>query len=231
MDLDIIHKQIRQAFNKDQGGYLSPGQIDLALDRAQIQEFTHLYGDDRKMPMPPVAYGATYKIHIDLQPFKDSLKFSTGNYNESLTPMGSGPTGIVTLPSDFLYLTGMQVENRPVKFISEDELPHRLGSILRGPTVARPIAILSEASTSGHRRIQIFPEQPFNGEVFYLRRPPAPYWQGTIAGRSVTYNQTNSTQMLWNDTAIERIIQRTIALLGETMREDLAITNYQKANQ
>jgi hypothetical protein len=130
-----------------------------------------------------------------------------------------------------MYLTGMNCDLRPVKFISEDELPHRLTSVLRMPTATRPIAILSESSTSGHRRIQIFPERPFEGEVYYLKRPPVPYWQGTINGRTVTYNATNSTQMPWNDSAMVRVIQRAIALLGETMREDLAISNYQKANQ
>lgn len=231
MDLNVIHEHIRQSFNKDMGGYLTPAQIDRALDRAQMEEFTHLYGDDRKMPMPPVAYGVTYKVHIDLQPFKQEFTFTTDTYVAGTNPNGTGPSGIVTLPSNFMYITGMTTAMKPVKFVSEDELPHRLSSTLRGPTYDRPIAILSGLSADNLRRIQIFPQQAYSGTVYYLSRPPAPSWQGTVSGRTVAYNATASTQMLWNDSAIQRIIQRAIALLGETMRDELSITNYQKAQQ
>lgn len=231
MDLNVIHQQVRQSLNKDMGGYLTPEQIDRALDRAQMEEFIHLYGDDRKMPMPPVAYGVTYKVHLDLQPFKQEFTFTTDTYVSGTVPEGSGPDGVVTLPSNFLYITGMRTGNRPVKFISEDELPHRLSSVLRGPTSDRPVAIISSSSSDSSRRIQIFPQQGYAGTVYYLSRPQVPSWQGTISGRSVTYSEATSTQMLWNDAAIQRVIQRAIALLGETMRDELAITNYQKAQQ
>lgn len=235
MDLLEIHKRIRLAFNKDMTGYLLPEEIDRALDRAQIQEFRHLYGDDRKLPDSPLAYGMTYKIHADLLPFKVLLEYNSAAYNPITNPLGTAPLGILTLPSDFVYPVSMTTQpGRPIKIVSEDELGYRVSSILRPPTVIRPIAVIGGRSlASGFNsisRIQLFPEYGQIGKLFYLKRPNIPQLRGTISGRQFTYDAVNSIQLEWGDTVVDRLIERAIAILGENMQEDkIGGDNYQKA--
>jgi hypothetical protein len=80
--------------------------------------------------------------------------------------------------------------------------------------------------------MQLFPEAGHKGTLYYLKRPAVPVLAGTTAGRVFTYDANASTQLEWNDTAVDRLIERAIAILGENMQEDrIGGDNYQKANQ
>lgn len=238
MDLLEIHKRIRLAFNKDMTGYLLSQEIDRALDRAQLQEFRHLYGDDRKLPDMPVAYGITYKTHTDLLPFKRAILYNTASYNPQQNPYGTAPDGVLVFPEDLAFPVSLTTTaGQSVKLISEDEIGIRLSSSLRPPTVGRPVAVIGGPASSNAfivtgQRAQFFPESPHEGRLYYLKTPAVPNLVGTVQGRQFVYDQINSTQMEWNATALDRIIERAIAILGENMQEDkIGGDNYQKAMQ
>lgn len=238
MDLFEVHKRIRQAFNKDMSGYLTSEEIDRALDRAQLQEFRHLYGDDRMLPNAPLSYGMTLKIHTDLNPFKKSFVFNQNTYSPTANPAGTGPSGILILPNDFVFFISIRrtSPDAPIKLISEDEIAHRISSTLRGPTSARPIAIINGPSDGagfepGRTRLQIFPQAPIQGTIHYLSRPKAPLLAGTLSGRTFQYNVSGSTQLQWTDTAVDRIIERALSILGETLRDEIGADNYKKARE
>lgn len=229
MDLLEIHKRIRLALNKDDVGYLTTQEIDRALDRAQLQEFRHLYGDDRKLPDSPLAYGMTLKIHSDLLPFKNVVEYNQQEYDPIANPFGTRPHGIMVFPPDYLYMVSLVTnQNVSVKIVSEDEIGIRLSSIIRRPTYFRPIAVIGASSGS---RAQIFPDNnAYALKMYYLQRPAAPNFVGVVIGRVLQYDAANSTQMQWNDTSIDRIIERAIAILGENMQEDkIGGDNFQKA--
>lgn len=240
MDLFEIHRRIRLSLNKDDTGYLTSEEIDRALDRAQLQEYRHLYGDDRKLPQSPLAYGMTLKIHTDLLPFKRTIEFNNQTYNPNTNPTGTFPNGVIDLPIDYLYPVSMistyQNIKRSVKIVSEDEIGIRLSSVMRTPTFSRPIAVLGGRESSagidvtGIDRIQLFPEGGHNVTITYLKRPDTPKLIGLVENRKFTYYANLSTQMEWNDTAIDRIIERSIAILGENMQEDkIGNDNFQKS--
>lgn len=238
MDLLEIHNRIRLTFNKDMTGYLLPNEIDRALDRAQLQEFRHLYGDDRRLPDMPVAYGITYKTHTDLLPFKRAILYNTAAYNPEANPYGTAPDGVLVFPQDLAFLISITTSaGQSVKIISEDEIGIRLSSSLRPPTIARPVAVIggpasSNAFVTTGQRAQFFPETAHEGRLYYLKTPAVPNLVGTIQGRQFVYDAINSTQMEWNATSLDRIIERAIAILGENMQEDkIGGDNYQKAMQ
>lgn len=236
MDLLEIHNRIRLTFNKDMTGYLLPAEIDRALDRAQLQEFRHLYGDDRRLPDMPVAYGITYKVHTDLLPFKRAILYNSQEYNPQSNLYGTAPDGVLVFPQDLAFPISMTTTaGQSVKIVSEDEIGIRLSSTLRPPTLARPIAVLGGPASSNSfiaigQRVQFFPETGQNGRLYYLKTPAVPHLAVEVSGRSVVYDEFSSTQMEWNATAIDRIIERAIAILGENMQEDkIGGDNYQKA--
>lgn len=231
MDLLEIHRRIRLALNKDTTGYLSPEEIDRSLDRAQLMEIRHLYGDDRRLPNSPLAYGMTLKIHADLTPFKKAANFQPN----------SGPPGVLVFPSDYLFPIALTVLHdnipRTVKIVSEDEIGIRLSSVLRSPSVSRPIAIIGgtfdETLLIAPKGIaQLFPESQYNATLYYLKRPNAPELKGTVNGRVFTYDRASTVQLEWPDTAIDRIIERAISILSENLQEgEIGNNNYNKAQQ
>lgn len=231
MDLLEIHRRIRLALNKDTTGYLSPQEIDRALDRAQLMELRHLYGDDRKLPNSPLAYGMTLKIHADLTPFKKTLRVLPG----------SGPAGLIVLPTDYLFPIAITIVHekvpRTVKIVSEDELGIRLSSVLRSPSASRPIAIIggdfnSSFLVAPKGVIQFYPERAYDATIHYLKRPDVPELKGTVGNRVFTYDRAGTVQMQWPDTAIDRIIERAIAVLAENLQEgEIGNNNYNKAQQ
>lgn len=242
MDLLEIHRRIRLALNKDITGYLTPDEIDRALDRAQLSEVRHLYGDDRTLPNSPLAYGMTLKIHADLNPFKRTVAFNTEAYNEGSNTLGTGPSGVMVFPADYLFPIAITVLDnsipRTVKIVSEDEIGLRLASAIRPPTASRPIAVIGGLDINGaffiagKARVQLFPEKGYNATLYYLMRPQPPILSGIVNGRTFTYDRAGTVQMQWPDTAIDRIIERAIAILAENMQEgEIGNNNYNKARQ
>lgn len=74
MTIDQVHKFINFIVKKSSaGGYITPSEIDLLLNRAQIQYFNKLYGNQNEYrydrPVPKISYAVTEKISDSLAPF------------------------------------------------------------------------------------------------------------------------------------------------------------------
>lgn len=197
MTIDIVHSWINFITNKAQGSYFSPQEIDDALDRAQMKYFNEQYAQ----------YALAQKIQDSLSPFKAIYTFLTSD----------SPAGLVTAPSTYQYLLGGHIiivdgahnRYRSLKVLSEDELGYRLDSQLRPVSLTRPVATIA-----GPREIQLYPKQPMAGELFYLRRPLAPVFAFTQAGRVITYDDSTSVQLEWAESELSEIIIRALEFLG-----------------
>jgi hypothetical protein len=74
MTIDQVHKFIDFIVKKSNaGGYITPAEKDLLLNRAQIQYFNKLYGNQNDYrydrPVPKISYAVTEKISDSLAPF------------------------------------------------------------------------------------------------------------------------------------------------------------------
>jgi hypothetical protein len=74
MTIDQVHKFIDFIVKKSNaGGYITPAEKDLLLNRAQIQYFNKLYGNQNDYrydrPVPKISYAVTEKISDSLTPF------------------------------------------------------------------------------------------------------------------------------------------------------------------
>jgi hypothetical protein len=112
MDLQKIHNHILLRINKELSGYVTHGEIDQALDYAQMVYFNRLFGSPNTyQPGRTVAtpgYGVTQKVHDDLAPFKKVVLFN----NESLSALnnyGTAPNGVAVLPSDYIHMIALYV--------------------------------------------------------------------------------------------------------------------------
>lgn len=200
MDLQEVHNIIRFYVNKFQMGWFTPGELDSVLDRAQLRLFA-----ERFEP-----YAIDQHLHDSLLPFKSEYVFTNG----------SSPGGLITLPSNYLHLLAVQTNivdgavnlYIPAEIMNEAQISYRRTSQLIPISVKAPVALLKVTGAS--KQVQLYPDSVSAGIVYYLRRPAKPVFAYSVLGRVVTYNSGASTQLEWDELETEKIIMKTLGLLG-----------------
>jgi hypothetical protein len=224
MTIKDVHDWIGFVTRKHQSGYHSHEQIDQALDRAQLDVFIDLYGNDKQYqpgrPVPPTVYGETIFIHHALEPFKDKYTFTTV----------ATPGGVVTMPAPCQIVLSLSTKAystklgrdvvRRVELVNEEELIDRLESQVAPVSLYAPIALINKEN-----KIQLYPEQPQQGTIWYLRRPAAPVYSYSISGRTETFNPGTSVDLEWKDTYLNRVIFKALPYLGVNL-SDQEVTQF-----
>jgi hypothetical protein len=209
MDLKTVHDSILFIVDKEAGSWFPPGEIDRALHIAQLQYFSELYGNPKDLR---TAYGLNQSVNVKLAPFKKNAPFTNGD----------NVNGLLILPSDCMYVNSITVSvydntvgalNKPVEFLTEDELAFRLTSSLVPVSESYPVAI--EISRS---EVQLYPRTAKAGTVYYFKTPDTPNFSYTQVGRVITYSQINSTQLEWDDVSITVIMFKALQILGVNMQ-------------
>lgn len=206
MDLKEFHDTVRYFLNKEQGGWLTPEEIDNIADRAQMWWF------NESLPF----YGKNQKSTDALSPFVVKYNFITN------------VTGIVTLPNNYesllsatiVYFDDAGARNRykTIKILSEDNIAERRDSQILEPTVSDPVGI---EHTPGI--IQIYPDVPLEGYAYYFRRPVKPVFIYTQTGRTIIYDNTTSTQLEWTEASLNKILIKTIQMFGVNLSDEMII--------
>lgn len=217
MNINDIHNVVLFYLNKDQQGFVTHEEIDETLDRAQLTLFNQ-YHANPKLPARAQAelYGESQRIDDALSPFKEKYTFNGG-----LTP-----SGVITLPADYMHLSALYTTTynsqlgrniySAVQVLSEDELIERLESQVIPVSSEDPVAIMNSFN-----RIQLFPEVPSTGAVYYFKRPPVPKFAYTQVGRAITYDSANSVQLLWRDSDIPNLIVISLSYFGLNLSSEM----------
>jgi hypothetical protein len=213
MTIKEVHDWIAFVTRKHQSGYHSHEQIDSALDRAQMDLFIDLYGNDKQYqagrPVPPTVYGETIFIHHALEPFKEKYSFTTMVSPGGLLTMPSTCQIILALSTTVFNNTLNRNTTRKVEVLNEEELITRLESQVAPVSLYDPIALVNKEN-----KIQLYPEQPQQGIVYYLRRPLAPKYSYSISGRVETFDAGTSVDLEWKEIFINRVVAKALVYLG-----------------
>jgi hypothetical protein len=213
MTIKDVHDWIRFVTRKYQSGYHSHEQIDSVLDRAQMDVFIDTYGNDKQYqpgrPVPPTVYGETIFIHHALEPFKEKYNFTTIDTPGGLVSMPSACQIILALHTKAFNARLGRDAVRRVEVMNEEEVIDRLESQVAPVSLYNPIALVSDKN-----KIQLYPEQPQQGTVFYLRRPLAPRYNYSVSGRVETYVPSGSQDLEWKDIFLNRVISKALVYLG-----------------
>jgi hypothetical protein len=207
MNIQDIHNFILFVLDKEQDGFVTHAEIDRSLDASQMTLFNNYFNN------PKIQSGDKYyksqRVNDALSPFKDKYTFLNADT----------PSGVITLPNDFMNVLSLYttVYNATlarnvytaVEILAEDELIERLESQVIPVSQSDPICIMNKLN-----RIQLFPEIPQSGGVYYLRRPVKPVFAYTQVGRVITYNSGSSVQLEWRQDDIMNIIVGALSYLG-----------------
>lgn len=197
--IEKVYNFFNFLINKYKGSWYPPEEIDDAFDFGQMSFFNDCYDE----------FGASQRINDSLSPFKTSFQFSNG----------TSPGGLITMPEDYqhlLYLYTVVFDNirgpqqRPVPIVNEDEIVGRANSQVIPNTVINPFGQLVT-----NWNVQLYPQTPQAGVVWYLRRPAVPKFAYTNpSGRAPIYDPDNSTQLEWAEKDLLNIILRALAFAG-----------------
>lgn len=216
MDIKDFCDRVLQFANKNATDFWSYEEICEAADAASIDLFNELLGTPEQYQpgrrVPVVAYGETQVINDMLSVFKDQYAFTTADTASGIITL---PAAFVRFLSGYIYSTDATL-GRAVKsyfpIVNEEELVDRLESTLIPVTSADPIGIMNK-----QKKIQLFPEDPADGKIFYLRRPVKPVVSYTVSSRVITYDSGASTQLEWDDAAINPLMMKTLSYLGASI--------------
>lgn len=219
MTIKAVHDIILYYLDKEQTGYITPEEIDAVLDKAQLALFNeYLYNPKLPAQNQPNRYGQNQRVNDSLSPFKETYTFT------ELDTV----SGVLDLPADFMQLNAVYssvYDNTlsrnviyPIQVLTEEELIGRLESQVIPISYSDPVCIMNN-----NKQIQLFPDEPHSGKVYYWRRPKAPRFGYTVAGRFVSHDPTpynastntdGSIDLEWIDTDINNIISKALSYYG-----------------
>jgi hypothetical protein len=205
VDLNDLYTFLNFLINKFLGGYYSPEQMDLLVDRAQMVVYETYYRE----------YGKSQRLNDGMAPFKRTFAF---------TP-STNPGGLVDPPDDYYNLLSViptvfdairqAPKDLPCPVVNEDEIPAMENSQIIPNDTNNPFCVVMQNWT-----IQLYPKIPQAGTVFYLCRPQTPkYVYSVVSGRVVVYDAAASSQLQWADKDVGAIIIVAMNFLGVNLRE------------
>lgn len=211
MTIDQVYKFIDFTIKKSNaGGYLTPDEFNLIINRAQIQYFNKLYGNQNDYrydrPVPKIAYAITEKISNSLSVF---LSDST-----TLTIDANGQT---TIPNDLFQTVSITktidgVENEITR-VEQDRVANNLTSTYDAPDTEYPIY------TQLRTKFQFYPKNLATANLYYLKKPTDMLWAYTTVSQRPVYDAANSVQPLWKDMDMNEVIYIALSYVGINLKD------------
>jgi hypothetical protein len=211
MTIDEVHKFIDFIAKKsNSGGYITPFEKDLLLNRAQVQYFNKLYGNQNDYrydrPVPKITYAVTEKISNSLSPFLSDPTQLTIDAN-----------GQVDIPTDLFHTVSITksisgIENEITR-VEHDRVANNLSSYYDAPDTNFPIY------AQLRNKFQFYPKNLGSANLIYLKEPIKMAWGYTVVSDRYVYNPATSTQPIWKDMDMNEIIYLALSYIGVNLKD------------
>ena len=212
MTIDEVYKFINFIVKKSNaGGYLSPSEFNLVLNRAQIQYFNKLYGNQNDYrydrPVPKISYAVTEKISNSLSPFLSDKTAVTIDVN-----------GQCTTPTDMIQMVAVtkEVSGKPeyeITRVEHDRVANNLVSVYDAPDIDFPIY------TQLRAKLQFYPKSLGTANIVYLKKPTNMLWAYTTVSGRYVYDSANSVQPLWEEVDMNEIMYLALSYIGVNLKD------------
>ena len=211
--INDLHEFIRGTVKKNYGGFLSPKDIDRAVNRASYDLFNGLVKD----------YHKTEKFEFD------HLFLKQHEFTIAVTDNGKN-----SLPDDYVIAVGIYFKDSDNNLhegvlMKWDSFIDRKNSVIVPPTVKataqnneiRPIATIYD------NLIEIAPK-PFNDGSYtfilmYFREPVKAVFGYTEQNGVIAYDSALSTNLDWDSRSFTPIVTRALTYLGFPLRDGQTI--------
>ena len=211
MTIDEVYKFINFIVKKSNaGGYVTPSEFNLLINRAQIQYFNKLYGNQNDYrydrPVPKISYAVTEKISNSLSPFLSDKTTVTIDANGQCTT----PTDMIQMVAVTKEVSGKEYE---ITRVEQDRVANNLSSYYDAPDADFPI--YAQLRT----KLQFYPKNLASASIIYLKKPTSMVWAyTTVSGRPV-YDAANSVQPLWQEVDMNEIMYLALSYIGVNLKD------------
>ena len=212
------HDFIRTIIKKNKGGFVSPGDIDRAVNRGVSDWMSAVIYKYKRTGKFDYDHMFVKKKTYTVTPSTGSQAISLTDYVEALT----------------VYLKGTDQVVREGTIYSWDEFLEVQNSSILVPDQSFPVATIF-VSEAGTPTIQFQPV-PLSGSyeytLMYMRKPVKAFYAYTTDNKgNIVFNQTDSVDIDIDDRYFTDIVTRALMYLGISLRDgDIASSEAMKDN-
>ena len=186
--ISLIHNDVRSQIKKHNSAFVSPGDIDIAVNKAQYDI-----------------------LDLIISEYESGQKRSSADQDLLKLHSFSGDGTERTLPSDVYKLSTVFLADSEGDILDDKSFNDRLKSVIIPASATRPIAtVYNEGDTA---KIRILPTASTH-KIKYWKVPVTAVYAFTATDGVITYNPTGSVDVGFPMSEYSRILARTLKYLG-----------------
>lgn len=207
--IEDLHDFIRGTIKKNYGGFVSPNDIDRAINRAQFDLFDQLVKNYKKTEL------FDYD-HIFLK-----------QTNFTLTSSDNGEKTLSSIDANFIeaitfYYKDSSNNLHEGNLMKWDSFIDRKNSSIVPPIINTATSEYKPIATIYDGKIQVAPRPSsgtYNFVLLYFKKPTNGVYGYTESNGVITQNQSTSTDLDWDERSFSDIVNRALTYLGFPIKD------------
>ena len=207
--IEDLHDFIRGTIKKNYGGFVSPNDIDRAINRAQFDLFDQLVKNYKKTEL------FDYD-HIFLK-----------QTNFTLTSSDNGEKTLSSIDANFIeaitfYYKDSSNNLHEGNLMKWDSFIDRKNSSIVPPIINTATSEYKPIATIYDGKIQVAPRPSsgtYNFVLLYFKKPTNGVYGYTESNGVITQNQSTSTDLDWDQRSFSDIVNRALTYLGFPIKD------------
>lgn len=207
--IEDLHDFIRGTIKKNYGGFVSPNDIDRAINRAQFDLFDQLVKNYKKTEL------------FDY----DHIFLKQSNF--SITSSDNGEKTLSSIDSNFIeaitfYYKDSSNNLHEGNLMKWDSFIDRKNSSIVPPIINTATSEYKPIATIYDGKIQVAPRPSsgtYNFVLLYFKKPANGVYGYTESNGVITQNQSTSTDLDWDERSFSDIVNRALTYLGFPIKD------------
>tara|TARA_A100001201_G_scaffold101606_1_gene87241 strand:+ start:2953 stop:3648 length:696 start_codon:yes stop_codon:yes gene_type:complete len=207
--IEDLHDFIRGTIKKNYGGFVSPNDIDRAINRAQFDLFDQLVKNYKKTEL------------FDY----DHIFLKQSNF--SITSSDNGEKTLSSIDSNFIeaitfYYKDSSNNLHEGNLMKWDSFIDRKNSSIVPPIINTATSEYKPIATIYDGKIQVAPRPSsgtYNFVLLYFKKPANGVYGYTESNGVITQNQGTSTDLDWDERSFSDIVNRALTYLGFPIKD------------
>ena len=207
--IEDLHDFIRGTIKKNYGGFVSPNDIDRAINRAQFDLFDQLVKNYKKTEL------------FDY----DHIFLKQSNF--SITNNDNGVKSLSSIDANFIeaitfYYKDSSNNLHEGNLMKWDSFIDRKNSSIVPPIISTATSDFKPIATIYNGQIEVAPRPSsgtYNFVLLYFKKPTNGVYGYTESNGVITQNQSASTDLDWDERSFSDIVNRALTYLGFPIKD------------
>lgn len=203
---DQIYEFLRWLLRKNQAGAISASNFFYAWNSESSSYFKDLLGRFQAR--------ANGKLGLNTGLIEnETIETQLSPFTKTVTLAIAG--GVSPLPADFIYKTGLRINDEPVFHVNKNQIAAVKKSKIDPPSATTDTYYYTPYDDGYH----FLPTTVTSAQLDYISHPIDIVWAFTIVSSRQVYNSAASVQPQWLQTEIVEITKRTLKSFGVSFKD------------